>query len=102
MTGSGEASSDGGADSSAKLDDHHPIVFRRGFVHVARRIQWLLLAAGALMLAASAVMAVASIEKAGPIAAGGGAALLFGILWTRLWRRHIQRAWWGDKYGKWF
>ncbi len=90
------------------LDPRHPIVFRRAFVRRAGRIQWALILVGWAVLMGAGVAALAelflgrSIAIPGYAAAGGTLFFLGGVIWGRLWRRHLRRAWWGELYGRWF
>lgn len=91
------------------LDPRHPVVFRRAFVRRANGIQWALILVGWAVLMGAAVAALAelfllerSLAIPGYAAAGGALLFLGGVIWGRLWRRHLRRAWWGELYGRWF
>ena len=90
------------------LDPRHPIAFRRTFVRRAGRIQWALTLVGGLVLMGAGVAALAALvlgqtlDVPGYAVAGGALLFLGGVIWGRLWRRHLRRAWWGELYGRWF
>ncbi len=91
------------------LDPRHPIVFRRAFVRRANFIQGALIFAGGSVLLGAGIAALAelfllerSLAIPGYAAAGGALLFLGGVIWGRLWRRRLRRAWWGELYGRWW
>jgi hypothetical protein len=95
------------AEPQNPLPPEHPVAFQQQAARRAARLQSWLLGLGALLLVVGPLFFLLPLpwahadDVAVALTVSGAVLLLVGLWWARHWRRRRQKAWWGQKYGKW-